>query len=51
MGAVEIVAALFDLALKLIPDGDLHSHLDAAMIRRAKAIKAAADDAAFGPKS
>lgn len=47
----EIVAALLDLVMKMVPDDDeLHSHLDAAMVRRAKALKAEADDAAFGPK-
>ncbi len=46
----ELVAELLDLALKLWPDGDMHSQLDAAMVRRAKALKATADDLAFGPE-
>ncbi len=47
---LEIVAALLDLVIKLAPDEDLHAQLDAAAARRAQAVKAAADDLAFGPK-
>ncbi len=44
-----LIGSILDALLAYAPDEDLHAHLDAAAERRAKALKKAADDAAFGP--
>ncbi len=44
-----IIGAILDALLEYAPDEDMHAHLDAAAVRRAKALKKAADDIAFGP--
>ncbi len=42
-----VLAEILDLVVRLFPDEDLHAHLDAAALRRAQALKDAADKAAF----
>ncbi len=43
-----LIAAVLDALLELAPDEDMHAALDAAAVRRAKALKDAADKVAFG---